>query len=130
MSAEANYSTIEEVSSALKQRQVTGALVDVFSAATRSDLFLQSDIIAKKIIKYPSAYGFVLSGEMQNAAPEFRSYLGSQADSILQYMKEKTAGLEVLETCLIPDISHSSLKASISYYVMVKFYVSYTVGQF
>ena len=72
-----------------------GALVDVFSAASRSDLFLQSDIIAKKFIKYPNAYGFVLSGEMQNAAPEFRNYLTSQADNILTFMKERTAGLKV-----------------------------------
>ena len=70
-------------------------MVDIFSAASRSDLFLQSDIIAKKSLDYPSAYGFVLSGDMKNAAPEFRRYLNSQADRILAYMKEKSAGLEV-----------------------------------
>ena len=97
---EANYNTIEDVSSALKQRQVRGALVDIFSAASRSDLFLQSDIIAKKSLEYPSAYGFVLSGDMKNAAPDFRSYLSSQADRILAFMKEKSAGLEVMSVLL------------------------------
>jgi len=95
VNTKASYKTIEDVSSALKQRQVRGALVDIFSAASRSDLFLQSDIIAKKSLDYPSAYGFVLSGDMKNAAPEFRRYLNSQADRILAYMKEKSAGLEV-----------------------------------
>ena len=80
---------------ALKERQVRGALVDIFSAASRSDLFLRSDIIAKRSIRYPSAYGFVLSGDMRNAAPDFREYLNSQADKILSFMEEKAEGLEV-----------------------------------
>ena len=71
-------------------------MVDVFSAASRSDLFLQSDIVAKKSLEYPSAYGFVLSGDMKNTAPDFRSYLNSQADNILSFMKKKSAGLEVM----------------------------------
>ena len=75
-------------------------MVDVFSAASRSDLFLQSDIVAKKSLEYPSAYGFVLSGDMKNAAPEFRRYLSSQADKILNFMKEKSAGLEVIHNSL------------------------------
>ena len=126
-STEANYSTIEDVSAALKQRQVRGALVDVFSAASRSDLFLQSDIIAKKFIKYPSAYGFVLSGDMQNAAPEFRNYLSSQADNILKFMKERTAGLKVLVFYsvfleLFADLTHipSLLVSEQIYFVPLK----------
>lgn len=92
---EATYKTIEEVASALKRREVRGALVDVFSAATRNDLFKHSDIVAKKNIKYPSAYGFVLSGNMKNAAFTFRDYLKVHANSILKTLEQNTAGLEV-----------------------------------
>ena len=92
---EATYKTVEEVASALKRREVRGALVDVYSAATRSDLFKHSDIVAKKNMKYPSAYGFVLSGDMKNAAPKFRDYLKVHANSILKTLENSAAGLEV-----------------------------------
>ena len=92
---EATYKTIEEVASALQRREVRGALIDVYSAATRSDLFKHSSIVAKKNIKYPSAYGFVLSGGMKNAAPKFRDYLKVHANSILKTLEQRAAGLEV-----------------------------------
>ena len=92
---EGTYKTIEEVASALRKREVRGALVDVYSAATRSDLFKHSDIVAKKNIKYPSAYGFVLSGDMKNAAPKFRDYLKVHANSIIKTLEKSAAGLEV-----------------------------------
>lgn len=91
----AKYSSIEEVALALKQRKVRGALVDIFSAASRSDLFLQSDIVAKRTIRYPSAYGFVLSGDMNNAAEDFRSYLRSRVDVVLNFVEKRIAGFEV-----------------------------------
>lgn len=109
---EATYNTIEEVASALQNRQVRGVLVDVFAAATRSDLFLQSDIMVKKRIQYPSAYGFVLSGDMANAAPEFRNYLSGQANSILKFMEEKASGLEVIVLLQLPSFK-LSLKSNL-----------------
>eukprot|EP00794_Sanderia_malayensis_P015286 gene15286-16863_t len=91
------YTSIEEVAAALKRRDVRGALVDVYSAATRNDLFEDPYIVAKKLVKYPSAFGFVLSGDMNNVAPKFRDYLTLHANELLENMKNKTAGFEVKE---------------------------------
>ncbi len=93
--SEAKYNSIEEVAAALKRREVRGAMVDVFSAATRSDLFNHSDITAKRLFKYPSAFGFVLSGDMKNAASKFRDYLAVNANEIHKTIRSRTSGLEV-----------------------------------
>ena len=79
----------------MKRRDVRGALVDVYSAATRNDLFNHPDIVAKKIIKYPSAYGIVLSGDMKNAAPKFRDYLKVHANDFLKVVEARSKGLVV-----------------------------------
>ncbi|XP_065061575.1 uncharacterized protein LOC135688582 isoform X2 [Rhopilema esculentum] len=92
---ENQYKTIEEVSSALKRREVRGALVDVYSAAMRSDLFNHPDIVAKKRVVYPNAYGLVLTGELKNAASAFRDYLNVNVDKFLEDTRKRAAGLEV-----------------------------------
>ncbi|XP_065061396.1 uncharacterized protein LOC135688464 [Rhopilema esculentum] len=95
MNKKNKYKTIEEVSSALKRREVRGALVDVYSAAMRSDLFDHPDIVAKKKIVYPNAYGLVFAGELKNAASAFRDYLNVNAKVFLDGMQKKAAGLQV-----------------------------------
>ena len=72
-----------------------GALVDVYSAALRSDLFDHPDIVAKKKIVYPNAYGLVLSGDLKNAASAFKDYLNVNADTFIEDARKRAAGLEV-----------------------------------
>ena len=80
-----------------------GALVDVYSASIRSDLFDHPDIVAKKKIVYPNAYGLVLSGDLKNAASAFKDYLNVNGKVFLDDMKTKTAGLEVL-VCFLQQL--------------------------
>ena len=91
----------------------------MYSAATRSDLFKHPDIIAKKIIKYPSAYGFVLSGDMKNAAPKFRDYLKVHANDFLKVVGARTKGL-VVSSCnyvlINSKITISNIKATLRAY--------------
>ena len=92
---EGQYKSVEDVAAALKNRHVRGALVDVYTAASRSDLFKHADIVAKKNIRYPNYFGLVLSGDMKNAASAFRSYINENADKFLSDMQNKTSRLEV-----------------------------------
>ena len=92
---ERQYKSVEDVAAALKSRHVRGALVDVYTAASRSDLFKHADIVAKKNIRYPNYFGLVLSGDMKNAASAFRSYINENADKFLGDMRNKTSKLEV-----------------------------------
>ena len=69
--------------------------MDVYTAASRSDLFKHPDIVPKKNIRYPNYFGLVLSGDMKNAAPAFRSYMNENADKFLGKFKNRTSKLEV-----------------------------------
>ena len=89
------YQTIEEVAAALKRRDVNAALVDVGSAAARPDLFAHPDIDAVAVIKYPFSYGFVLAGEMSNAASIYRDYINVEQRKTLSTLAKSTAGFQV-----------------------------------
>ena len=67
----------------------------MYTAATRGDLFKHPDIVAKNNIRYPNYFGLVLSGDVKNAAPAFRSYMHENADKFLQEVQNKTSKLEV-----------------------------------
>ncbi|XP_065060769.1 uncharacterized protein LOC135688019 isoform X3 [Rhopilema esculentum] len=84
------YGKTEDVFHALKERQVEAALVDAFVAASRSDLFEDQAIIARKMIKYSYTYGVVLSGAMKNTGTSIKNYVSDNRQYITQ-MVEKTA---------------------------------------
>ncbi|XP_065061366.1 uncharacterized protein LOC135688444 isoform X2 [Rhopilema esculentum] len=84
------YGKTEDVFHALKDRQVEAALVDAFVAASRSDLFEDQAIIARKMIKYSYTYGVVLSGAMKNTGTSIKNYVSDNRQYITQ-MVEKTA---------------------------------------
>ena len=76
-------------------RQVKGALIDSYVASARKDLFLNSDFIAKQIIRYPTAYGFVLSGSLTGIQNQFRDYVSSNQQEILALISANTKEMEV-----------------------------------
>ena len=82
-------------------REVKGALVDSYVAAGRSDLFDHSDIIAKQIIRYPRAYGFVLAGPMSNVRGKFIDYLTVNSAEITRMIESTTPDIKVCYTVFI-----------------------------
>ena len=80
---------------ALKNREVYAGLVDSYVAANRPDLFSDSAIIARKMIKYPYTYGFVLSGSMRNADSNLRHYFTENSNYISQMVEDTTQKFKV-----------------------------------
>ena len=93
--AEASYQTIEQVAAALKRRDVKAALVDVASAAAHPELFKHPDIDAAAVIEHPFSYGFVLAGEMSNAANTLRDFIKVEQQETLKTLEKSTAGFKV-----------------------------------
>ena len=89
------YKNIDALAEALVNRKVKGALVDVFSAGHRSDLFKKPEILAIKKIEKPAAYGIVLSGGLQHVKSEMKDYLAVHSNEIMQLVNQLTDALEV-----------------------------------
>jgi len=85
-----NYSTTDDVYRALKKREVQAALVDAFIAASRSDLFSDDEIIARKMLQYSYTYGLVISGEMKNAHTNIANYISNNRQQISQLIENTT----------------------------------------
>ena len=84
------FRNIDTVIKALKDKVVDGALLDMYAAATRKDLFENGDIQLRRQVEYPSGYGIVLSGRMKHSAQMINEYLKSRKSELLQFIQENT----------------------------------------
>ena len=98
---ETKYKTIDEVAKAIETKEVMGALLDAYSAGTKKEFFKQhKDIYVNRMIKYPAAYGIVLSGGMENVQAEFRDYISVFSPKILTLVEANTEKMEVCISAL------------------------------
>ena len=79
-------------------------MVDVASAAARPELFKHPDIDAVAVIEHPFSYGFVLSGEMSNAAKTLRDFIKVEQQETLKTLEKSTAGFNSFATQLLLNI--------------------------
>ena len=84
------YNNMEELVNAMKNKEVAGALVDMYAAATKKEIFQGGDIQLNRVIEYPTGYGVVLSGNMAEAAPFFLEALSTQKGEISRIIEENT----------------------------------------
>ena len=84
------FNNMEEVISAMNNKEIAGALLDMYAAATKKNMFDGGDIQLNRLIEYPTGYGFVLSGNMAKAAPLLRQALASKKTQISQTIEENT----------------------------------------
>ncbi|XP_073230062.1 uncharacterized protein [Porites lutea] len=54
------YSTFEDIFTALHERKVTGALIDTYSAGSSKDIFAKHHFRVYKVLDYSSTYGVVM----------------------------------------------------------------------
>ena len=81
---------VDAVIHALKDKVVDGALLDMYAAATRKDLFKTGEIELNRQVEYPSGYGIVLSGRMKDSAPMIKEYFKTKANEILGFIQNNT----------------------------------------
>ena len=81
---------MEEVINAMNNKEIAGALLDMYAAATKKSMFDGGEIQLNRLVQYPTGYGFVLSGEMAKAAPLFRQALAAKKTKISLIVEENT----------------------------------------
>ena len=81
---------MEEIINAMHNKEIAGALLDMYAAATKKNMFDGGDIQLNRLVEYPTGYGFVLSGDMAKAAPLFREALASQKTKVSSIVEENT----------------------------------------
>ena len=84
------YNNVDEVIKALKDKVVDGAILDMYAAATRKDLFEDGDIQLNRQVEYPSGYGIVLSGKMKHSTHMITEYYKSKTSELVQLIQNKT----------------------------------------
>ena len=81
---------VDQVIKALKDKEVDGAILDMYAAATRKDLFESGDIELTRQVEYPAGYGIVLSGRMKDSAPMINEYFKLKANELSEYIQNNT----------------------------------------
>jgi hypothetical protein len=81
---------MEEVINAMNNKEIAGALLDMYAAATKKGMFDGGDIQLNRLLQYPTGYGFVLSGDMSKAAPLFRQALAAKKTKVSSIVEENT----------------------------------------
>ncbi|XP_028417432.1 uncharacterized protein LOC114541817 [Dendronephthya gigantea] len=89
------YNNMEDLINAMHNKKVSGALLDMYAAATKKSMFEGGDIQLNRLIEYPTGYGFVLSGNMAKAAPLFRQALAAQKTKISLIVEENTDSISL-----------------------------------
>ena len=90
------YANLEQVYSALTERQVQAILVDAFTVGSRKDLFeARRDLYVNKILDFSAAYGVVLAGEGNKLHKCFQSYINEQRSEVSQIISDNVQRIEV-----------------------------------
>ena len=87
---------MEDVINAMHNKEVAGALLDIYAAATKKSMFQGGDIQLNRLIEYPTGYGFALSGDMAKAAPLFRQALAARKTQISLIVEENTDSISIV----------------------------------
>ena len=90
------FNNMEEVINAMHNKEISGALLDMYAAATKKDSFDGGDIQLNRLIEYPTGYGFVLSGNMAKAAPIFREALATKKGKISKIVEGNTESISLV----------------------------------
>jgi hypothetical protein len=100
------YSNLEEIYSAMVNRDVKGVLVDAYTVGSRKELFERKDLRISKIFDFSSAYGVVLGGESKKLQMCFNSYLSEQRSYISQIIERNIRGIEVRTSIVSSQIMY------------------------
>ena len=90
-----HYRTYDEISEALINGDVTGALIDTYVLGSRKDLFEKPSLRVIKIYDYSTVYGMVLGGESRKLKQCFRRYIQRHRRKIFQAIEKHVEYVEV-----------------------------------
>lgn len=86
---------MEEIRTALEDREIDGALLDTYVAAEHKETLLDDNIFVRKILERPFGYGVVLSGAAVNVEQRCRDYIDLKISEIFHIIQNMTKTLDV-----------------------------------
>ena len=82
------FPSLERLVDALKQGDVDGILVDVYTAHYRSDLFNVTWMKVSQIIPFKFTCGVVISGNVTKLERHFRDYVGNKSTVVTEILQK------------------------------------------
>ena len=89
------YHTLEELSSALINREVDGILIDTFAGGTHKELFSSPSLRVAQVIDYQTAYGVVIGGDSMRLRHCFYGYMRSHQAEIFSWVEKLVEPIKV-----------------------------------
>lgn len=90
-----NYKNYEEISRALRDREVKGALVDLYVLSSYKHLFDDPRFRIVRVYDYKASYGVVLAGHSMELQKCFTEYTKAHAESVFRRIEENIKILKV-----------------------------------
>lgn len=90
-----NYKTYEEISQALEDQEVKGALVDLYVLSSHKHLFDDPRFRIVRVYDYKASFGVVLAGHSMKLKECFTEYTKAHAASVFRRIKENIRSLKV-----------------------------------
>ena len=108
---------MDEIINAMHNKKISGALIDMYAAATKKDSFDGGDIQLNRLVEYPTGYGFVLSGNMAKAAPLLREALATQRNKISEIVEGNTESIQLVSLVVCFSSRFNECSSSVLQYV-------------
>ena len=96
-----NYRTYEEISQALKDQEVKGALVDLYVLSSHKHLFDDPRFRLVRVYNYKASYGVVLAGHSMKLERCFTEYTKANAEKVFRRIEQNIKSLKVRPLFLI-----------------------------
>ena len=90
-----NYQTYEEISEALRNGEVRGALVDLYVLSSHNHLFDDPRFRIIRVYDYKASYGVVLAGHSMKLEDCFTEHIKAFTASVFQKIEENVKILRV-----------------------------------
>ena len=90
-----NYQTYEEISQALRNGEVKGALVDLYVLSSHKHLFDDPRFRIVRVYDYKASYGVVLAGHSMNLEKCFKEYTKANAEMVSHRIEQNINSLKV-----------------------------------
>ena len=90
-----NYQTYEEISEALRNGEVRGALVDLYVLSSHNHLFDDPRFRIVRVYDYKASYGVVLAGHSMKLEKCFKEYTKGNAEEVFRRIEQNINSLKV-----------------------------------
>ena len=102
-----NYQTYEDISEALRNGEVRGALVDLYVLSSHDHLFDDPRFRIVRVYDYKASYGVVLAGHSMKLEKCFKEYTKANAEKVFRRIEQNINNLKVRPLLLLRSLKLS-----------------------